>query len=203
MSPSFSWGPPRPHPHTRRHPVWKGPFPFISYAATHLRVSCSPDSGEADWASRPGFTGGPTSFRKESGGAPSSSPGGEGEPSAEVGPFLTSSMAASLAATASSVHPGEMTGRAPRPEVSDAPRPQPSDPLRLWACLSSGQLSPFEGHQQRLREWEPRGQAQALSRFLCVSSCPSAFSSLPPALWLAEPRLDSSHDRLVTGGPSS
>ena len=36
MSPSYSWGPPLPHPHTRRHPVWKGPSPFISYAATHL-----------------------------------------------------------------------------------------------------------------------------------------------------------------------
>ena len=181
----------------------RGSSPLISYTATQSCVSCYPDSGEAGWASRPGFTGGPTSFWKESGGAPSSSPGGQEEPSAEVGPFLTSLMAASLVATASSVHPGEMTGRAPWPEVRDAPHPQPSDPLRLWACLSSGQLSPLEGHRQRLRGWEPRGQAQALSRFLCVSSCPSAFSSLPPVLWLAEPGLDSSHDRLVTGGPSS
>lgn len=187
------------HPHPTHIPAatqcGRGPSPLISYAATQLCVSCYLDSREAGWASRPGFTGGPTSFRAESGGAPSSSPGGEGEPSGEVGPFLSSSLAASLAATARSVHPGEMTGRAPRPEVSDSPRhPQPSDPLGLWARLSSGQLSPLEGHQQWLRGWEPRGQAQALSRFLCVTSCPSAFSSLPPALWPAEPRLDSSHD---------
>lgn len=102
---------------------------MISYAATQLCVSCYLDSREAGWASRPGLTGGPTSSQAESGGAPSSSPGGEGEPSGEVSPFLSSSLAAFLAATTLSVHPGETTGRAPRPEVSGSPAFGSSAPL--------------------------------------------------------------------------
>ena len=137
VGPSFSWGPPHPTHIPSATQCGRGPSPLISYAATQLCVSCYLDSREAGWASRPGLTGGPTSSSAESGGAPSSSPGGEGEPSGEVGPFLSSSLAASLAATARSVHPGEMNGRAPRPEVSDSPAfgssAPPGSPLQRTA----------------------------------------------------------------------
>ncbi|CAN0387135.1 unnamed protein product [Rangifer tarandus platyrhynchus] len=109
--------------------------------------------------------------------------GGEEEPSGEVGPFLSSSLAASLAATARSVHPGEITGRGSSAGSQQLP---PSYSLQIHCA--SGLASPADScHPSKaINSGSGDGSQEARPKLYpgsCVSlpAPPPPRRSLPPS----------------------